>query len=96
MKTGCPPTERNARTGLVTPPADVDALAKALAWLLSHPDRLAGMGRAARERVLQRFGAAAFAEAGAAIMARLPPQPVTPSAAGLRPSAIPEGSGRSA
>jgi len=59
-------------TGLSVPPDDPDALAQALGWLLSHPERLARMGASARARVLERFGAEAFARAGADVMARLP------------------------
>jgi len=67
-----PFTVRDGDTGLVVPPGDPDALAQALGWMLSHPDRLARMGAAARARVLDRFGAAAFAKAGADIVSRLP------------------------
>lgn len=58
-------------TGRVVPPGDPDALAWALAGLLGRPEELAAMGAASRSRVLQRFGAAAFEEAGAAILDRL-------------------------
>jgi len=57
--------------GRVVPPADAPALAAALAGLLSHPERLAGMGAAARSRVLERFGGAAFAAAGGEVYARV-------------------------
>ena len=60
------------KTGLIVPPADPAALANALMSLLAQPDRLAAMGAAGRARVLQRFGAAAFATAGAEVFARLP------------------------
>ena len=59
-------------TGRIVPPDDPAALADALAALLSRPEQLAGMGAAARARVLDRFGAAAFARAGADVVARLP------------------------
>lgn len=42
-------------TGLVVPPNDPDALADALRHLHRHPDEAAAMGRAARQRVLDRF-----------------------------------------
>jgi glycosyltransferase involved in cell wall biosynthesis len=58
-------------TGLVVPPADPVALAAALLSLLNDPKRLAHMGHAARVRVLDRFGTAAFAEAGRRVMQRL-------------------------
>jgi glycosyltransferase involved in cell wall biosynthesis len=67
-----PHSVRDGETGLVVPPADPEALAQALQWLLSHPERLASMGAAARRRVLERFGPTAFAAAGAAVVARLP------------------------
>lgn len=60
------------RTGLVVPPGDAEALAKALERLLAHPERLGDLGRASRERVLDRFGAASFERIGAEIYARLP------------------------
>lgn len=66
-----PYSVRDGETGLVVPPDDPDALAQALAWLLAHPERLAGMGAAARTRVLDRFGGASFVQTGAEIMARL-------------------------
>lgn len=59
--------------GRVVPPADPDALAAALADLLARPETLAATGAAARAHVLDRFGAAAFAAAGAAVMRRLAP-----------------------
>ncbi|MDB5456761.1 MAG: glycosyltransferase, partial [Caulobacter sp.] len=40
--------------------------------LMSDPHRLASMGAAARSRVLDRFGQARFAQAGAEVFARLP------------------------
>jgi glycosyltransferase involved in cell wall biosynthesis len=58
-------------TGRVVPPGDSEALARALAALVADPSQLAPMGAAARRRVLQRFGADAFEEAGAAILDRL-------------------------
>lgn len=70
-----PHSVRDGETGLVIPPENPDALAQALVWLLSHPERLADMGAAARGRVLDRFGAAAFERAGAEIYQRLPVNP---------------------
>ena len=67
-----PHTVRDGRTGLVVPPNDPEALAQALVWLLSHPERLADMGDAGRTRTLERFGEVAFARAGAEIFQRLP------------------------
>lgn len=59
-------------TGLVVPPGDDLVLSQALYWLLTHPERLAAMGQAGRTRVLDRFGGAAFARAGADVLGRLP------------------------
>lgn len=67
-----PYSVRDGDTGLVVPPEAPAALAQALIWLLSRPERLEAMGAAARARVLERFGAEAFAQAGAEVMARLP------------------------
>jgi len=61
----------DGETGLVVSPGDPEALAAALATLLANPGRLEGLGRAARARVLERFGADAFERAGAAILERL-------------------------
>lgn len=41
---------------VTVPPADVEALASAIATLLADPDRRARMGRAARERITEQFG----------------------------------------
>ena len=79
-----PHSVRDGETGLVVPPDDPEALAQALAWLLLHPERLAGMGAAARARVLDRMGAAAFAQAGAEVFQRIPVRPADPSAAPRR------------
>ncbi len=76
-----PHSVRDGETGLIVPPDDPEALAQALAWLLLHPERLADMGAAARARVLDRMGAASFAQAGADIVRRLPLRPPGPSAA---------------
>jgi glycosyltransferase involved in cell wall biosynthesis len=67
-----PYSVRDGATGLVVPPGEAAALAQALCWMLTHPERLAPMGAAARASVLERFGPAAFERAGAEIMARLP------------------------
>ena len=41
--------------GIVIPPADVDALAAAIQHLYDHPEIVARMSRAARERVVENF-----------------------------------------
>jgi glycosyltransferase involved in cell wall biosynthesis len=58
-------------SGLVVPPSDPPALAQALAWFLADPARTADAGSAARARVLDRFGRAAFRRAGEEIFSRL-------------------------
>lgn len=87
---------RDGEAGLVVPPEDPEALAQALAWMLSHPDRLAVMGQAARGRVLERFSQDAFARAGADIMARLPVRPASARAAGPGRSPVRRPTGLSA
>ncbi|WP_293901092.1 glycosyltransferase family 4 protein [Phenylobacterium sp.] len=91
-----PYSVRDGETGLVVPPGDPDALAQALVWLLSHPDRLAAMGAAGRARVLERFGRAAFAAAGAQVMARLPVTPASGPETVPRRSPARQTSGQSA
>ncbi len=57
--------------GTLVPPGDAQALADALALLLSQPERLATMGAKARVRVLDRFGPDRFEAAGLAILERM-------------------------
>lgn len=45
------------RTALLVPPADPDALARGLEWLLDHEPEATAMGRAALELARERFGA---------------------------------------
>ena len=58
-------------TGIPVPPGDAAALAEALRRLLAAPEALGAIGKAARARVLERFGPARFQEAGRAVVARL-------------------------
>ncbi len=58
-------------SGWLVAPDDVSALADALAEALSHPERLATMGQAARQRVLSTYSVEAFRRAGESILARL-------------------------
>ena len=58
-------------SGLVVPPADPEVLASDLATLIADPSRLAAMGAAARQRVLERFSREAFIANGRAVLARL-------------------------
>ena len=61
----------DGQTGGLVPPDDPAALAAKLAAMLREPARLAAMGAASRMRVLDRFGGASFARAGAAALARI-------------------------
>ncbi|TVV74457.1 glycosyltransferase family 4 protein [Sphingomonas solaris] len=76
-------------TGRSVPPADPQALAAALRDLLLRPGRLAAIGAASRVRVLERFGPAAFASAGAAVVARLPVSRREAGGAGRSASRVP-------
>jgi len=58
-------------SGWLVAPDDVSALADALAEALSHPERLAVMGQAARQRVLSTYSVEVFRRAGVSILARL-------------------------
>ena len=51
-----------ARTGVLVPPDDVEALATEVVRLLSEPERAARLGRAARQWVEERFSARAMIE----------------------------------
>jgi glycosyltransferase involved in cell wall biosynthesis len=53
------------------PPDDVNALADAIADALSHPEKLAAMGQAAKARVFPRYSIEAFRQAGKSILNRL-------------------------
>ncbi len=46
---------QNGVQGIVIPPADVDALAEAIQQLYDHPETVARMSLAARERVVENF-----------------------------------------
>ncbi|NKF22814.1 glycosyltransferase [Solimonas marina] len=58
------------RSGWLVPIDDVDATATAIAALAANPQAAAQMGRYGRERLLERFGAAAFRRAGDAVLSR--------------------------
>ncbi len=74
-----PYTLEAGRSGWLVPPGDASALADALADALSHPERLAAMGQAARGRVLPLYSAAAFRNAGESILERLQERGILPS-----------------
>ena len=66
-----PYTVEAGKSGWLVPPLDVSALADALADALSHPERLADMGQAARARIFPLYSAEAFRKAGESILERL-------------------------
>jgi glycosyltransferase involved in cell wall biosynthesis len=80
-----PYTLEAGRSGWLVPPGDASALADALADALSHPERLATMGQAARARVLPLYSAEAFRQAGESILARLRERGVLPADAMMPP-----------
>jgi glycogen(starch) synthase len=45
----------HGKTGLITPPEDINALAEAIRFLLLHPGKAMEMGQAGRKRQLERF-----------------------------------------
>ena len=59
---GLPEIVADGETGIVVPPEDADALARAIVSLARDPDRAAALGRAARERALAQFSAGAAAD----------------------------------
>lgn len=59
------------QTGFTVPPDDPAALAHALRDILAEPQKLAAMGKAAREVMLDRFSQQKFAERGIAIFNRI-------------------------
>jgi glycosyltransferase involved in cell wall biosynthesis len=59
------------QTGLLTPPGDVEALAQAMRYILTHPARAAEMGRAAQNRAEALFRFDQVVDAFAALYARL-------------------------
>lgn len=66
-----PYTVEAGRSGWLVPSCDVTALADALADALSHPEKLAAMGQAAKARVYPRYSAETFRQAGESILNRL-------------------------
>jgi glycosyltransferase involved in cell wall biosynthesis len=80
---GAPDVLEDGRSGVLVPPGDAAALARALAAVLADPAWARALGEAARERVLRSFGpdreradlsalAAALRALGAARLARVP------------------------
>lgn len=56
--------------GRIVPPNDPAALAAAISELISHPERLATMGAAARAKILDRYSRERFTAAGCAVLER--------------------------
>lgn len=62
LGTGTSWVNRDGETGLVVPPSQPEALAKAMSYLMENPDKRLAMGRAARERVAACFSRKAMVE----------------------------------
>jgi rhamnosyl/mannosyltransferase len=62
LPSGVPWVNQHARTGIVVPPGDHDALAAAIQALIADPALRRRLGEAARERVLAEFTADRMAE----------------------------------
>lgn len=61
----------DGETGLLFPPKDVGAMARALARVLADADAAAAMGRAGRARVAERFGIERWIDETLALLAEL-------------------------
>ncbi|MCZ7545309.1 MAG: glycosyltransferase family 4 protein [Anaerolineae bacterium] len=65
----------DSETGLLVPPLDPDALARALVQVLSKPDRAAAMGEAGYARLRERYTWPVVVARIDAVLAGLTPQP---------------------
>ncbi len=83
---------QHGSTGLLAPPADPKALARAVTWLLEHPDDAQTMGAAGAARVHSLFHPATMCFLIEQIYARLLGLP-EPVAAGPGPAAVDRGLG---
>lgn len=52
---GVPEVVEEGRTGLLVPPGDPEALARAVCWMLSHPEERKEMGERGKRRVEEAF-----------------------------------------
>ncbi|MDI6873806.1 glycosyltransferase [Candidatus Solincola sp.] len=52
---GVPEIVEDGRTGLLVPPGDAEAMARAVVWMLSHPEERKEMGERGRKRVKEAF-----------------------------------------
>lgn len=55
---GCRETVTPGKNGLLVPVKDAKALAEAMEWFILHPDRVAGMGEASYDFVVERYDVA--------------------------------------
>jgi rhamnosyl/mannosyltransferase len=67
IQTGTSWVNQAGVTGLVIPPCDPDALARAISTLVADPARREAMGRAGRARARERFRASTMVEAVEAV-----------------------------
>jgi L-malate glycosyltransferase len=54
---GIPEVVESDRSGVLVPPGDADAVARAIEGLLADPERRATLGRAAQSRAKEKFSA---------------------------------------
>jgi len=66
-----PEIVEDGRTGLLVPMGDVPAMADAICTILADPEKAAGMGALARQRVEQHFTAGLTARRVEAVYERL-------------------------
>jgi glycosyltransferase involved in cell wall biosynthesis len=79
---GVPDLVEHGATGLLVAPVDPPAMARAVCWLLDHPDEAAEMGRQGRQRVREAFRPQTMCDAVDACYRALlglpPPRPTVP------------------
>jgi len=68
--TGVPELIENRVNGCLVAPADIDGLARAIAWLIDHPDEARRLGLAGREKVLADYALAESVARLAEVFAR--------------------------
>jgi len=73
---GTPELVRHGADGLLVPPDDADALAAALRMLVDDPARARSMGKAARQKIEQRFTRAHYEERQIEVYRSLAHQPL--------------------
>lgn len=82
---GVPDLVAPGATGLLAEPADPESLARAVIWLIDHPDEAAAMGACGRDRVLTHFAPRVMCQVldttYAELLGQPPASPVTDSAA---------------